>query len=87
MKQQFNRRLTSGARLGGSRRCPVRFWSESQGEPVKTAKRHLANLLALAAPAMLGVAAAMEAYIVLYPGVTAPYGIGAGSSLLALPAG
>jgi hypothetical protein len=47
-------------------------------KPVKTAKRRLAKRLALAAPAMLALGAAMAAYIVLYPGGAAPYGIGAG---------
>ena len=54
------------------------FRSERQGETVKTAKRHLAKLLSLIAPALLALAAAMEVYVVLYPTVTAPYGIGAG---------
>jgi mannose/fructose/N-acetylgalactosamine-specific phosphotransferase system component IID len=45
---------------------------------VKTAKRYLAKLLAWIAPGLLVLAAVAEAYIVLHPQATAPYGIGAG---------
>ena len=49
-----------------------------QGETVKAAKHHLAKLLSLAATGVLALAVAMEAYILVFPRVTAPYGIGAG---------
>ena len=45
---------------------------------MKAAKRDLAKLLTLAATGVLGLAVAIEAYILLFPSVTAPYGIGAG---------
>lgn len=45
---------------------------------MKAAKRHLAKFLALAATGILAAALAIEAYILLFPAVTAPYGIGAG---------
>ena len=38
----------------------------------------MAKLLTLAATGVLALAVAMEAYILLFPSVTAPYGIGAG---------
>ena len=45
---------------------------------VKTVRNHLANFLALAATGIWALALAVEAYILLFPAVTAPYGIGAG---------
>jgi len=44
---------------------------------VKTAKNYLAKLLSLLAPAMLALTSGMEVYLVLYPQLAAPYGIGA----------
>jgi hypothetical protein len=49
-----------------------------KAQQVKAVQRHLAKFLARAATALLAAAGAIEVYILLFPAVTQPYGIGAG---------